>query len=393
MKLLSTKFFKNKWYVFTLWMLLPFLNWKLEFFRDRYNNYKIFRQVFYHSLSRVNLYSYYDNEYFDSNHYGPIFALIIAPFAVMPDIVGSLLWSSFNAIILFYAIFKMPLKHDFKILIAILCTIEMANGMWSNQFNAIEASFILLPFILVHNKKDFWAPLFIVLGTFIKLYAIIGLAFFVFSSNKKMFVKGCFTWAIVLYLLPMLLTSPQYVNTCYYDWYVSLVEKNNINVSLTSSTDASIMGIVRRLFQDATIPNTPFIVIGVILYLLPFLRFSQYKYLSFRLLCLASSLMLIILLSSSSEHPSYIYPMLGVAIWYILLGNKKFDAINIFLLFFVLIIGGLGPTDALGKPFRVWLINHSLKALPFAIVWILILKDGLFRNFANESELGLQRDL
>ncbi len=390
MNLLSTKFFKNKWYIFTIWILLPFVNWKLEFFRDRYNNYKIFRQVFFHSLSRVNLYSYYDKEYFDSNHYGPIFALIIAPFAIMPDIIGSLLWSSFNAIVLFFTIFKMPFKQDFKILVTILCTIEMANGMWSNQFNSIEASFILLSFILVYFKKDFWAPLFIVLGTFIKLYAIIGLAFFVFSSNKKMFVIGCLAWAIILYLLPMFLTSPQYVNTCYYDWYISLVDKNNINVSLTSSTDASIMGIVRRLFQDATIPNTPFIVTGVILYLLPFLRFSQYKYLSFKLLCLASSLMLIILLSSSSEHPSYIYPMLGVAIWYILLGDKKFDKVNIFLLFFVLIIGGLGPMDALGKPFRVWLINHSLKALPFAIVWLLILKDGLFRNFANEKELYLQ---
>ena len=383
MKLLNTNFFKNKWYIFSIWMLLPFVNWKLEYFRDRYNNYKIFRQVFFHSMDKLNLYNYYDKEYFDINLYGPLFAIIIAPFAVLPDIWGSLLWSSFNAIILFFCIFKMPLKQDFKILIAILCTIEMANGMWSNQFNSVEASFILLSFILVHKNKNFWAPCFIVMGTFIKLYAIIGLAFFVFSKNKKMFVLGCITWAVVLYLLPMIISSPQYVNTCYHDWYLRLIDKNNINVSLTSSTDASIMGIVRRLFQDATIPNTPFIIAGAILYLLPFLRFSQYKYLSFKLLCLASSLMLIILLSSSSEHPSYIYPMLGVSIWYILLGEKKFKPINILLLFFVLIIGGLGPTDAMGKPFREWLINHSLKALPFTIVWILILKDGLFRNFEN----------
>ena len=390
MNLLSKQFFKNKWYIFSVWMILPFINWKLEFFRNRYNNYIIFKQVFYHSLDRLNLYNYYPSQYDDSNHYGPLFAIIIAPFAVMPDIFGSLLWSSFNAVVLFYCIFKMPLKHDYKLLIAILCTIEMANGMWSNQFNSIEASFILLSFLLIQKQKDFWAPCFIVLGTFIKLYAIIGLAFFLFSKNKKMFVLGCFTWAIVFYLLPMIISSPEYVNTCYHDWYMSLVDKNNINVSLTSSTDASIMGIVRRFSQNASIPNTPFIVVGVILYLIPFLRFSQYKFLSFRLVCLASSLMLIILLSSSSEHPSYIYPMLGVSIWYILLGQNKFKPINIFLLLFVLIIGGLGPTDALGKPFRVWLINHSLKALPFAIVWFLILKDGIFRNFENEKDLELE---
>ena len=390
MNLLSRKFFKNKWYIFSIWMILPFVHWKLEFFRNRYNNYIIFKKVFYHSLDRLNLYNYYPNEYGDSNHYGPLFAIIIAPFAVLPDIWGSLLWSIFNTAVLFYCIYKMPLKHNYKLLIAILCTIEMTNGMWSNQFNSIEASFILLSFILVQKQKDFWAPCFIVLGTFIKLYAIIGLAFFLFSKNKKMFVVGCFTWSIVFYILPMVISSPDYVNTCYHDWYMSLVDKNNINVSLTSSTDASIMGIVRRLFQNATIPNTPFIVVGVILYLIPFLRFSEYKFLSFRLLCLASSLMLIILLSSSSEHPSYIYPMLGVAIWYILLGQNKFKPINVTLLLFVLIIGGLGPTDALGKPFRVWLINHSLKALPFAIVWFLILKDGIFRKFEQEAVLELQ---
>ena len=107
MNIFSKKFFKNKWYIFTIWMLLPFANWKLEFFRDRYNNYKIFRQVYFHFLDKLNLYNYYDKEYFDSNHYGPFFALIIAPFAVLPDIWGSLLWSSFNAAVLFYCIFKI----------------------------------------------------------------------------------------------------------------------------------------------------------------------------------------------------------------------------------------------------------------------------------------------
>jgi hypothetical protein len=187
----------------------------------------------------------------------------------------------------------------------------------------------------------------------------------------------------------MLFSSFDFVNATYVNWFERLSVKNSINVSLTSSTDTSIMGIVRRAFQNPTIPNTPFIAVGAGLHLLMFTRVSQFQYLSFRLLTLASSLMLIILLSSSSEHPSYIYPMIGVCIWYFLLGDKKFKAINIFLLFFVLLLGGLGPTDAFGKPFRVWLIEHSLKALPFAIVWILVLKDGLFRNFKNEAELAL----
>lgn len=389
MNLLSTKFFNNSKYIISTWLLLAFVNWKLDFFSNHYNNYKIFRQVFYHSLDKVNLYLGYPNEYFDFNHYGPLFAIVIAPFALLPDIIGFLLWSIFNAALLFFAINKLPIKYEYRILIAILSTIEMANSMWSSQFNSAECSFILFAFILVERNRDFWATCFIVLGTFIKLYAVIGLIFFLFSKNKKMFIGGCFFWLVAFYFLPMTLSSPEYVNATYHDWYISLVDKNAINVSLISSTDTSIMGIVRRVFQNPTIPNYPFIAGGTILYLLSFLRFSQYKFLSFRLLSLASSLMLIILLSSSAEHPSYIYPMIGVCIWYILLGEQKYKRINLFLLAFVLLIGGLGPTDAFGKSFRVWMIEHSLKALPFAIVWVLILKDGLFRNFAKEKNLQL----
>ena len=379
-KLLQSKFFNNKNYILGIWIFLGLLNWKLDFFKDRYNNYKIFRQVFYHSIQKKHLYGAYP-EYFDENHYGPAFALVVAPFAIFPDIIGSLMWGLFNALILFFALWKMPLNKNFRILTIILCTIEMANSMWSQQFNATEASFILFSYILVENKRDFWAGLFIALGTYVKLYAVIGLVFFLFSGNKKMFISGCVFWFTVFYFLPMLLSSFNFINENYYGWYVSLVEKNGQNRLLTSSTDDSLMGLARRLFQNPAIPNWPFMMVGASVFLIPFLRFNQYKFLSFRLMCLASSLMIIILLSTSSEHPTFIYPMIGVSIWFILLGNKRFLPINIALLLFVLIIGGLGPTDALGKPIRVWIIYHSIKAVPYTLIWILILKDSIFRNF------------
>ena len=381
MALSGKKFFQHPKYIWLIWLGLSFINWWKEYFRDRYNNYKIFRQLFFHVLDKKNLYAGYPQEYFDSNHYGPVFAFIIAPFAILPDIWGSLLWSIFNAIVLYIAINRLPFKKDQLILIMLLCTIEMANAMWSNQFNSAAAAMIVLSFVLVEEKKDFQASFFIVLGTLIKLYGIVGLVFFLFSKRKSVFISGCVFWLVVMFLLPMLISSPEYIYHTYFDWFHSIVDKNQLNVSLDSSQDASIMGIIRRVSGNENIRNFPIIITGLVLYLLPFLRFSQYKSKEYRLLILASTLMFVILFSSSSEHPTYIYPMIGVSIWYILQGEKMTTKLNLFLLAFVILIGGLGPTDILGYPVRRIVIDYSLKALPYAIVWLFILRELIVKEF------------
>ena len=56
------------------------------------NNYLIFKYVFWHTIQGKSLYALSPAEFEDCNHYGPVFSLIIAPFAVLPDFIGMLLW-------------------------------------------------------------------------------------------------------------------------------------------------------------------------------------------------------------------------------------------------------------------------------------------------------------
>ena len=51
--------------------------------------------------------------------------------------------------------------------------------------NAHRRSLIILSYVLIEKEKDFWSACLIILGTFIKLYGIVGLAFFFFSKNLK----------------------------------------------------------------------------------------------------------------------------------------------------------------------------------------------------------------
>lgn len=61
------------------------------------NNYLIFSRSFFHALEQTPLYVEYPKEYFDLFLYGIPFTLLIAPFSIMPTMVGSALWSLCNA--------------------------------------------------------------------------------------------------------------------------------------------------------------------------------------------------------------------------------------------------------------------------------------------------------
>ena len=49
------------------------------------------------------------------------------------------------------------------------------------------------------------------LGTMVKLYGIVGLAFFLFSKHRGKLVMWLAIWAAVMFAAPMLISSPEYV--------------------------------------------------------------------------------------------------------------------------------------------------------------------------------------
>jgi hypothetical protein len=59
---------------------------------QKINNYLVFKGVFTHTLAQINLYNEYPLEYFDKNHYGPVFSTLIAPFTFLPNMFGCVLW-------------------------------------------------------------------------------------------------------------------------------------------------------------------------------------------------------------------------------------------------------------------------------------------------------------
>ena len=85
------KLLNNKKIILAIWILLATISAIKQYLIGNNNNYLIFKNVFNHTLEQKSLYATYPNLYFDHNHYGPVFSLFIAPFALFPDGVGMVL--------------------------------------------------------------------------------------------------------------------------------------------------------------------------------------------------------------------------------------------------------------------------------------------------------------
>ena len=384
---LSLSFFNNRLYIISLWLIITLLSVVKQLVIGKINNYNIYKKVYFHTINKLPLYKEYPLEYFDHNHYGPVFSLVIAPFAVLPDYLGLPLWGLFNAGILAWAITQLPLKSTQINAILWICFQELLTALLGLQFNPMMTAIIILSFVYIEKAKDFWSAFFIVLGVFVKLYGIVGLAFFFFSKHKIKFIVSLLFWSLVLFLLPMLISSPEYILQTYREWLERLVEKNNENTGLNSYQDISIMGMVRRLFQESTLSNLPFLLGGVILFGLQYLRLQQYKEVSFRLMLLASVLIFTVIFSSGSESPTYIIAFVGVAIWFVI-QPKPISNLHIALFIFALILTSFSPSDLIPNYLKDNYIRHyALKALPCVVIWFAIVYEMLRNKFNNYNSI------
>ena len=112
-----------------IWFALALIAVLAEIFHHSINNYLIYKGVFWHVLEQKNLYLQYATEYEDSNHYGPLFALLIAPFALLPNWAGVILWVLVNAWFLFYAIRQLPLTEKSIKVVFLISIVEFYISM------------------------------------------------------------------------------------------------------------------------------------------------------------------------------------------------------------------------------------------------------------------------
>jgi hypothetical protein len=73
-----------------------------------YNNFLVFRLAFVHLVEGRNLYLDFPGEHFDNFLYSPTFAVLMAPFSVLPVEPSLVLWNVANALVMVAGIRRSP---------------------------------------------------------------------------------------------------------------------------------------------------------------------------------------------------------------------------------------------------------------------------------------------
>ena len=374
-------FFSNPRTLFGLWTLLAVVAGLTKIAPHRHNNFLIFRGVFWHTIQKLSLYDFYPTEYNDHNHYGPIFSLVIAPFAVVPDAIGLLGWLVVLALGMYYAVRRLPLEEGRQIFLYWFCAHELLTALQMQQFNIAIAAIIIGSFAAIEKGREVTAAFLIVLGTFVKLYGVVGLAFFFFVKRKPRFILALIGWSVVCFVAPMLISSPEYVVGQYVEWYERLAAKNGEN-TFSLMQNISLLGMIRKISGSASYSDLLVILPGLALFGLPYLRFGQYRHLAFRYAILSSVLLFVVLFSTGSESSTYIIPFAGIALWYTTSPWKR-SGWDVALLVFAFVLSSLSPSDLFPRSLReAYVLPYALKALPPTLIWLRLSYELLTHDYA-----------
>ncbi len=331
-----------------------------------YNNYVIFKYSWFHLIHGTDLYGLYPAEHWDFYKYSPTFALFMGGIAYLPDVIGLSIWNILNAIAVFFAIRLLPFSVRKQCLILWFVALELLTCLQNNQSNGLMCGLIIAAYGCMEHKKVVLATLWLVLAMYIKVYGAIGFCFFLFYPGKFKFILYSILWTVVFAALPLLVTSPQTLVWQYQNW---------ANLMIADAAAARGLSVAGWLYSWFGIENVKMYVtlIGMGLFLLPFVRFKMYSNQVFRLLVLASMLVWVIIFNHKAESSTFIIAVAGVAIWYFAMPSAKWRTVLFWLVF---VFTCLATTDVFPMYVKTHFIYvYKIKAVPCIIVWCMILAD------------------
>jgi len=342
-----------------------------------YNNFLLFKYSFYHLIQHKDLYLGWPGErHYDLFKYSPAFAFLMAPIAILPNLLGLIVWTALNGLILFYAFWKFPFKNDnYRLLAIVFVFPEAITSMEIFQSNCLVVGLIILAYLAIERKNIAIAAMLIIASAFIKLFGIAALVIFLFYPNKAKAALWTFIWLLVFAFLPLLVITPTELLAVYHSWVRCLSEDYSVSYGF------SVMGWLYTWFGINA--KSIIMLIGIILFLIPLLRIRSFHNAMFRQLFLASILIWMIIFNYKSESPTFIIAVSGIAIWFF---TQEYKPINLGLLLFALVFTILSATDLFPKSIRDnYMIPFVVKVIPCTIIWIKVIYDLLTTDFPGSA--------
>jgi len=390
-------------------------------FYSHYNNYIIFKQSFFHLIARQDLYIHYPLEQYDLFKYPPTFALLFAPFSMVPDYLGYSVWTALNLLLPVFAIYKLQgVSSRIKAAMSALLLLEGFTSALNSQSNGLMLGLLLFAFVAMQNGRISQAVLFIWLTAFIKLFGILFFAMLlIFPGAFRKSVVRIPVIFVVLYLLPLPVLGWEGLQRQYASMFNLLAHDHGYFVKY------SVMGWLQQWFGLR--PNKNLILIlGLGLQCLPLLvviikqklwRSGSLQQMNpkslerWQFLFAASWLLWMVIFNHMAESATYVIAVGGAMLalsqmvasdnthfgttkisgildgqnksidsnshpnnsaqnvcWHGYLSFKNSLWILAFIMMFLFTM--LGPTDIYPKEVRLWIVETAqLKAFPCILLW------------------------
>jgi hypothetical protein len=326
------------------------------------NDYAIFRHSFYNLLSGRDLYVLHSDQALDLFKYSPSFAVLFAPFAIMPFAVGLLAWNCLNTLGLYHVLDRL-LPWEKARVAMLLVFPTMLRATQSSQSNALVATLIVSAFISLEHGRDVRAAIAIVVGAAIKIFPLAALALAMphielrRSTRFALLVAGT---AIVVLALPLLFVPMHGLVAQYQSWRA-------LEQQQATWVGTSVMGVLQEWFGWPW-RAWPVQIAGTIVLLLPLvLRRDQWRDEAFRRRYLASLLVYMVLFNHKAERQSYVIALVGIAIWFV---NEPRTPLRVTLMAVVFTLTSL--IAALPAAIRADIGVLHRNAFPVALVWLLM---------------------
>jgi hypothetical protein len=358
------------WIVALYALTAAFVTWQ-ELHLDHINNWRVARWSFYHLLAGADLHAAYPAQYLDRYQYTATFALLVAPFALLPMWLGLLLFNTFNIAVYYYAIRRL-LPDRLGLVALLLLYFEVVRTTQNTEINTLIAGLIVLAFLWLESGRLLPPAAAIAAGFAIKVFPLAAGALAIPHKWRWRFGAALAAALVLAILAPLLVTPASTLLQQYRSWVALEIFPNAAyrTPPLGVLRIESLMALLNLVIPGSW-PNWPVQLAGTAVLLVPYwVRRADWGDPGFRRAMLYLLLLYVVLFNHQAESPTFIIAMTGVVAWY-LTGPRRWHHHALMALSWVLVslFSVALPASILNACCR----PYHYKTIPILLVWLVML--------------------
>ncbi len=330
------------------------------------NDYAIFRASFWNLLANRDLYALRLDQAHDYFKYSPSFALLFAPFAVLPFVVGLFLWNVFNALAVFFSLRLLLAREQWAIAQA-LVFLPALRSIQSAQSNALVGALIIIAFVAFERGWLWRAAIAIALGAVTKIFPAAAIVFALPRPDRVRAILITVLATAGLIALPLLAVSPPALAAHYASW--SALERTEARL-----VGSSAMALLRDM--GITWPAWPIqLAASAIVLALLVLHIRDWNNRELRLRFLGFVMVFCVAFNHRAERQSAVIALCGMVIWYLASPRPAWRTALFVTVYFLVAVSG---TDVVPGPIKHLLGPDIRLPLPLTILWLVMLGELAF---------------